>query len=85
MVDSTTKQLHPHVVNRGQDTLLWPSYERSSSVHPLQVLQGVHAKVKGRGRTEGLTRRRRGRGEVKVISVTGVEGGEGEDERDGDV
>ena len=69
MVDSTTKHLHPHVANRRKHTLLRPSNEGSSSVNPLQVLQGVHAKVKGRGRTERLTRRGRGQGEVKIVCV----------------
>ena len=75
MVDSATKHLHPHIANRGEHTLLWPSNERSSSMHPFQVLQGVHAEVEGRGRTEGLAWRRRGRGEIKVLCITGREGG----------
>ena len=47
-------------------------------MNPLQVLQGVHAKVEGRGRTERLTGRGRGQGGVKVVRVAaGVGGGAG--------
>ena len=47
-------------------------------MNPLQVLQGVHAKVEGHGCTEWLTGRGRGRGEVKVVRVAGeVQGGIG--------
>ena len=44
-------------------------------MNPLQVLQGVHAKVEGHGCTEWLTGRGRGRGEVKVVRVATVVGG----------
>ena len=59
-------------------------------MNPLQVLQGVHAKVKGRGCTERLTRRGRGQGEVKIVCVAaevsvcvGGGRGRGKNERDG--